>query len=184
MEQLLLFLSESNSPYSVVVQFLVMVLVSLIPFAPIPVLAAYIGSQHDVVTGFIINMSGTLTGSILLYGFSKTFLQRLARKTLIKYNHLGRYLSLIETNGFLAVLIGRVVPILPSAGVNLIAGVSGVSLIAFSSATFIGKFPTIIAFSFAGNQLAANRWDIVLYIVLYVLILFIMGHQLKKKWRA
>lgn len=183
MEQLLLFLSEGNSSYSIGIQFLLMVLVSLIPFAPIPVLAAYIGSQHDFITGFIINMSGTLTGSIILYVFSKTLLRRLARKTLLKYDHLRRYLSLIESNGFLAVLIGRVVPILPSAGVNLIAGVSGVSFIAFSLATFIGKFPTLIAFSFAGNQLAANRWDVVLYIVLYVLILTIIGMKLKKKWQ-
>lgn len=76
-----------------------MVLVSMVPFALILVLATFIASIHDFGTGFLINMLGTTTGNSLFY-------------------FLTKYLELIKTNVFLAVLFGRLIPILPSVGVN------------------------------------------------------------------
>lgn len=75
----------------------------MVPFALIPVLATFIASIHDFGTGFLINMLETTTGNSLFY-------------------FLTKYLELIKINVFLAVLFGRLIPILPSVGVNLITG--------------------------------------------------------------
>ena len=184
MEQLLYSLTNSNTSVSIVLQFFIMVAVSFIPFAPIPVLATIIGTNHSFFTGLCINLGGTVTGSIILYWLSKKILRRLARKIVNKYQYLERFLSLIQTNGFLAVLIGRLVPILPSAGINLIAGISGVTFVAFATATLIGKLPIIMAFSLAGNQLAAGNWQTLIIIALYLLTLLLVGRKLKAKWQA
>lgn len=182
MEQLLLDIVQNERPFAWLYQFLMMVLVSMVPFAPIPILAAFIASNHDFLPGLLINMLGTTTGSILLFLLSKRLLRHVALKYLTKRQYLTKYLELIETNDFLAVLLGRIIPILPSAGVNLIAGISNVGLIAFIVATFLGKLPTILAFSFAGHQMAAGNWDTVFIIALYLLALFLLGKKLKQKW--
>lgn len=183
MEQLLLDIVQNEKSFAWLIQFLLMVLVSMIPFAPIPVLAALIASTHDFLPGFLINMLGTTTGAILLFLLSKNVLRHVALNYLTKRSYLTKYLKLIETNGFLAVLLGRIIPILPSAGVNLIAGISNVRLAAFTGATVLGKLPTILAFSLAGHQIAAGNWSTVFIIVLYLLALFLIGKKVKERWR-
>ncbi|MCH7322763.1 VTT domain-containing protein [Solibacillus sp. MA9] len=182
MEHLFLDFVQNEKPFAWLYQFLIMVLVSMIPFAPIPVLAAFIASNHDFLPGLLINMLGTMIGSLLLYLLSKRLLRRVALKYLTKRQYLTKYFELIETHGFLAVLLGRIIPILPSAGINLIAGISNVSFVAFIAATFLGKLPTILAFSLVGHQMAAGNWDTVLIIALYLFALFLLGKKLKHKW--
>lgn len=182
MENLFLDFVQNDSPFAWLYQFLIMVLVSMIPFAPIPVLAAFVASHHDFLPGLLINMLGTTIGSLLLFLLSKRWLRRMAFKYVTKQQYLTKYMKLIETNGFLAVLLGRIIPILPSAGINLIAGISNVGFIAFIGATLLGKLPTILAFSLVGHQIAAGNWDTVLIIALYLLALFLLGKKLKQTW--
>lgn len=182
MEQLFLDIVQNEKPLSWLYQFLMMVLVSMVPFAPIPMLATFIASIHDFGTGLLINMLGTTTGSIILFLLSKNKLRHMAQKYLTQRKDLIKYLELIKTNGFLAVLFGRLIPILPSAGVNLITGISNVSLTAFITATILGKLPTILAFSLAGHQIAAGNWNNVFIIVLYLFVLFLLGKKIKKIW--
>ena len=144
MEQILVSILEYKQTYMWILQFLMMALVSMIPFAPIPILATIIATNHTFTIGLAINLAGTVTGSILLFWLSKSFLRKLAQKSLQKRNYLKNYLELISSNGFLAILIGRIVPIMPSAVVNLIAGISGVRFFEFTSATILGKLPTIL----------------------------------------
>ena len=182
MDQFLDFV-QNERPFSWFYQFLIMALVSMIPFAPIPVIAALIANSHDFLPGLLINMLGTLTGSLLLFWLSKTWLRKVALTYVTKKQHLTKYIKLIQTNGFLAVLLGRLLPIVPSAGINLIAGISNVGLVAFLAATFLGKLPIILAFSLAGHQIAAGNWEVVLMIALYVIALLLLGSKLKHKWR-
>lgn len=183
MDQFILDIIQNERPYGSLYQFLIMALVSMIPFAPIPVLAAFIASNNSFFLGLGINLLGTTLGSVLLFLLSRNLLRHVAHKYLVKRQYLKKYLALIEKNGFLAVLLGRIIPVLPSAGINLIAGISNVNLGSFIAATFLGKFPTILAFSIAGHQIAAGNWYTVFIIMLYVLVLFLIGKKLKRKWR-
>lgn len=182
MEQLFLDIIQNESSFAWLYHFFIMALVSMVPFAPIPVLAAFIASHYDFATGLVINMLGTITGSVLLFLLSKKLLRRVALNYLTKRQHLTKYIELVQTNGFLAVLLGRIIPILPSAGINLIAGISNVSLVAFIAATILGKLPTVFAFSLAGHQMVAGNWDTVFIIALYLLALFLLGRKLKQHW--
>ncbi|WP_374724167.1 TVP38/TMEM64 family protein [Calidifontibacillus erzurumensis] len=184
MEQFLHSLITIKSSYSTLLQFTIMVAVSCVPFAPIPVLATIIGANHSIMMGLIINLGGTVVGSIIQYLVSRNLLQKFANKILLKYRSYGRFISLIQTNGFLAVFIGRLIPILPSAGVSLIAGICGVTFLSFTTATILGKFPIILAFSLAGHQLAEENWRTVILASLYVLVIFLIGRKIKKKWHS
>lgn len=182
MEKFISNILESDSPFAALYQFLVLALASMIPFTPIPVIAIYIASNHNFINGLFINLLGTLMGSSLLYFLSKTWLRSFSLNYLTKYKSLTKYMQLIQTNGFLAVLIGRLFPFIPSAGLNIIAGLSNVSFIAFLAASFLGKLPSFLAFSLAGHQIAAGNWGFVLIIFLYLLVLVLIGKKIKEKW--
>lgn len=184
MEQLLQSLANSENKLSIMLQFVLMVGVSIIPFAPIPVLATMIGANHSLLMGIFINLGGTVVGSVILFWLSKNLLRQLANKMFLKYSIYKRFIKLIQTNGFLAVFIGRIVPILPSAGITLIAGISGVTFLAFTSATILGKLPTILAFSIAGNQMAVGNWEMVFLIVFYFIVILLIRSRIKKNWRV
>lgn len=184
MEQFVNIFNNSNTITMILLQLLMMVTVSIIPFAPIPVLVTLVGTHHSFLIAFCINLLGTLTGSVILYQLSKSMSQRRMKKTLNKFDQLQNFKTLIQTNGFLAVLIGRLVPILPSAGVNIMAGISGVTFIAFATATLLGKIPIILAFSLAGNQLADGNWYTLTFVGLYIFVLILIGGKVKKRWKT
>lgn len=174
------FLFESK--FAILMQFFIMVVVSIIPFAPIPILATMIGANHSFWIGLLINLGGTIIGSVILFWLSTNLLRNLANKMFLKYSIYKRFIKLIQINGFLAVFLGRIVPILPSAGISLIAGVSGVTFFAFTTATILGKLPTILAFSLAGNQMALGNWKMVLLIALYLFVIILIRSRMKKYW--
>lgn len=182
MDILLFELLQTDQDGRWIFHFFLMVLVSMIPFAPIPLLASYVATNYDFLAGLFINLIGTTVGSIILFVLSKTVLRKLAQNYLTKQRYLTKYIAFIQKNGFLAVLLGRIVPILPSAGINLIAGISNVRFGSFFLATLIGKSPTILAFSLAGNQIAHANWDTVLVIALYLIALFLIARIIKRKW--
>ncbi|WOV86933.1 VTT domain-containing protein [Sporosarcina oncorhynchi] len=182
MEQLLLDIVQNDSSTAWLYHFLFMVLVSMIPFAPIPVLAALIASNHAFFPGLAINMLGSTLGSFLLFLLSKSVLRNAALNYVNKKQQLSKFFALIEKNGFVAVLLARIVPFVPTAAINVIAGISNVRVGAFITATLLGKLPLILAYTLAGHQLAAGNWGTVLIIALYVLTLFLIGMKLKQKW--
>lgn len=182
MEEILHSLFNIEKEYSPVLQFLMMMAVSIIPFAPVPVIATVIGANNCLIVGILINLFGTVSGSIILYLLSKNLLRQYATKILCKYKKFEHFIFLVQTNGFIAVLIGRLVPIIPSAGVNLIAGISGVSILNFALATILGKLPMILTFSIAGNHLAVGNWSTVILGFLYIFLIVLIRRKLKKRW--
>jgi uncharacterized membrane protein YdjX (TVP38/TMEM64 family) len=60
---------------------------------------------------------------------------------------------MVERNAFLAVLIGRLTPILPSQVISVYAALSSMSSIPYIIATFIGKIPLAVVYASLGDQI-------------------------------
>ncbi|WP_431028344.1 TVP38/TMEM64 family protein [Lysinibacillus sp. LZ02] len=182
MEQFLLGLIEGNSLFTAWFGFVLMTVLAFVPAMPIPLIASAIGAQYSIPIALLINLGGTVCGSVLMFITCRYFLQDWALRKVSKWHSVTGFFHLLERNGFLAILIGRLIPVLPSAGVNMIAGVSMISLGAFFFATILGKLPTILAFTLAGNQFEDNELSTVILILLYLGILFIVGYKIKRHW--
>ncbi|MFJ7953870.1 VTT domain-containing protein [Lysinibacillus sp. NPDC096418] len=97
-------------------------------------------------------------------------------------NGLMDFFQLLGRNGFLAILISRLIPIMPSAAINAIAGVTKVHFGSFFLATALGKFPTMLAFTLRGARFGKNQLLIGIMIGLYVIVIFLIGLKLRNKW--
>lgn len=165
-----------------VTSFFLMTMLAFVPAVPIPLVAGIIGTAYPFPVALFISLGGTVFGSICMFYLCRYALQRIALKQVQKWQRLDGFFQLLERNGFLAVLIGRLIPIMPSAAINAIAGVTKVRFRSFLLATTIGKFPTMLAFTLAGSQLEKNQYITGMMIVLYVIVIFLLGSKVRNKW--
>ncbi|MEQ6353191.1 VTT domain-containing protein [Lysinibacillus sp. M3] len=170
------------SLWSAITSFFIMSALAFIPAVPIPLLASIIASSYPFIIALIISLGGTLFGSICMYYVARYVLQKYALRKITQWKSIHGFFDLLERNGFLAILIGRLIPIMPSAAINTIAGVSKIKFFSFFFATLIGKFPTMLAFTLAGAQFEEQKLITTLFVLLYLFVLIMIAFKLKHKW--
>lgn len=162
--------------------FFLMAMLAFIPAVPIPLVVGIIAATYSIPVALFISLGGTVFGSICMFFLCRYAFQGIALKQVQKRKRLDGFFQLLERNGFLAVLIGRLIPIMPSAAINAIAGVTKVRFSSFLFATTIGKVPTMMFFTLAGAQFGKNQLLTAMMIGLYVLVLFLLGMKMRNKW--
>ena len=103
------------------------------------------------VTGSLYSWVGTMASSLV--GF---YLGRLAgAKVLERFSGaaVGRFVTLVARNGFLASFIVRLAPSAPFIVVNMAAGVTPMRVVDFTLGTALGIVPKIVLTAFAGNSI-------------------------------
>lgn len=92
-------------------------------------------------------------------------------------------IEIVRRNGFLASLTVRMVPTGPFVLVNMVAGVSGMSFLAFLGGMAIGVVPKIAIISFLGKSvLASNQGKLyMLSFLIIALIMVVCVYALKRK---
>ncbi|WP_157764793.1 TVP38/TMEM64 family protein [Solibacillus sp. R5-41] len=170
-----------ESSASVWISFLIMVGLAFVPAMPIPLIVGIIAANQPFWLALLISLGGTTVGCIGMFYLSRTILARWARKKVAAYARLNGFFTMLDRNVFLAILIGRLIPIMPSAALNAIAGITSMSIWAFTFATVIGKLPTMVAFTMAGQQFEDNQFSTIILVGTYMLLLVLIGQKLKRK---
>lgn len=168
--------------YSAITGFLIMSVLAFIPAVPIPLFASFIATNYPFIVALLISLGGTIFGSICMYYLARYTFQNYALRKITQWKSINGFFNLIERNGFLAILIARLIPIMPSAIINAIAGVSKIKFSSFFLATLFGKFPTMLAFTLAGSQFEQQKIITIIFVLLYLLVLFLLSSKLKHKW--
>lgn len=174
-------LIEGQSWLAAVASFLVMAGLAFVPAVPIPVIAGIVGANYPLVLALLINVGGTVAGCIGMFYVCRYFLQRWATKQLVRYQSLAHFIRLLERNPFLAVLTARLLPIMPSAAVNAIAGVTTMPVMVFIAATVLGKLPAMLTFTYAGSQLESEWLQSVVLVCLYVVVIGLATNAWRKR---
>ncbi|WP_042478824.1 TVP38/TMEM64 family protein [Bacillus ndiopicus] len=162
--------------------FLLLLALSFVPFMPIAIVYSTIGLAYPLWIALAINISGSVLGAILMFVLCKNFLKNYYEKKLNKLNQSSKFFTLLQKNGFLAILIARLIPFLPTALVNIICGAFQVPLKTYALATLLGKLPSIVIYSFVGNQLLEKNYFVFSIAAIYLVILLVLSRKLKKSW--
>ncbi|MEW6115320.1 MAG: TVP38/TMEM64 family protein [Nitrospirota bacterium] len=121
----------------------------LVPGALVLTLAG--GFLFGVVLGTVYTGIGATAGASLSFWAARYIagkkIQSHYKSQLIKFNRE------IERNGYIYLIILRVVPVLPFFLVNMLAGLTGITYRTFLWTTFLGMLPGAAVYSFAGKQL-------------------------------
>lgn len=175
---------QQGSLTGATIGFLLILFVSFLPVFPIPVIAGVLGAVYPFWIALFISWSSASVAAVGKFYVLRYFLRNRALGYLKNYPKLTPMLRFIEENGFSAVLLARVIPVVPSAAINIAASVTPISTRAFVMATLLGKLPIMVAFTVAGNQWRKHIGLSVAIVVFYLLVIALLWWRLRKKLRG
>ncbi|BDG80769.1 hypothetical protein BSF_24980 [Bacillus subtilis] len=144
------------------------------PIVPFAIIAALNGAVFGIANGVWIALAGSMLGTILLFFLARYSFRDWARKKIKAYPAIQGYETSFDKNAFTAVLLGRLIPVIPSLVMNVVCGLSSVRWHVFFFASLIGKIPNILVVTIAGANFSSNKLLSFSIYGAYVLILMLI----------
>ncbi|WP_149093506.1 TVP38/TMEM64 family protein [Paenibacillus terrae] len=161
------WLAWANKQTSFPALLLLAFLFALIPFVPYKLIIASIAYAAGAWQGALICWLGTTFAALIVYGAVRILFRDKGRAYLERIQALERLNRVMEREPFAAVLLARLIPIIPQAAVNVYAGVTGFPFWSFMLGTAIGKLPAIAVYAYAGGTIAEHPVTGLLILLLY-----------------
>lgn len=156
------------------------VIQAALPVFPYIILASACGLLFGFKLGFILSWSGALCGACLSYAVFRWAGGNWAQaRILSRWGYDMKHLD--REAAFWSILLARVIPVVPTPIINVLAGVGTVPFWCFFFSSALGKIPTALLYTGLGVSLFRNR-DIesTLLILASILILAMAGRYLAK----
>ncbi|HEX2680651.1 MAG TPA: DedA family protein [Candidatus Dormibacteraeota bacterium] len=157
-------LSNLIGTYGLVAVFVLMVFEScgfpfpseiIMPTGGVLAAAGHMNLAAAIVAGAAANLVGSLIAYGLAARFGEPLLLGPGRYVGIRRHHLEMADGWFRRWGLIAVLIGRVLPVIRTY-ISFPAGLARVDLVRFSILTFVGALPWCAALALAGYELGRN----------------------------
>ncbi|MDQ0224223.1 TVP38/TMEM64 family protein [Metabacillus niabensis] len=179
----LMNLFETYRSFGPFFAILLPLLEAFLPFLPLIVFIVANVNSFGLWFGFLLSWIGACTGAIIVFILMRKlnkfkFIQRLKqRKTFQKL------LAWVERRGFSPLFLVLCFPFTPSAAINVVAGLSKISIWQFTLAVLSGKFVMVFIVSFIGQDLhaliAQPLRGVVVAIVIF--LLWLIGKKVEKR---
>jgi uncharacterized membrane protein YdjX (TVP38/TMEM64 family) len=134
------------------VGFIAAYVVAVVLCLPTTVMIVLGGAVFGFLFGGAFAFAGAMTGTVVAYTVSHTIAQRPVKRIFGEHTVLKK---LREHDGIPELIRLRVLPIAPFGVLPYVAGIADVSLKRLLFATLAGALPSIIAYSWLGNELLA-----------------------------
>ncbi|MBI0579783.1 TVP38/TMEM64 family protein [Neobacillus cucumis] len=126
---------------------------AFLPFLPLFLFVMANASAFGLWWGFLFSWLGACVGALLLFFVIRRFGQRRLLSFLPKHPKVRKLMDWVDRHGFGPLFILLCFPFTPSAIVNIVAGLSKISMYQYMLAVFIGKMVMIFTISFVGYDL-------------------------------
>lgn len=160
-------------------------------FLGIAILMCTIGFPRQVVCltagvvygfwfGILYAAVATILGAVLAYFWAR-WLGREWGKKYLAHQKLKKIHQFIQTNPFHTVLICRLMPVGSSVLLNTTAGIVGIPLLPFLTATFLGSSPQTIVFVLLGGGIRIGHTGQIMVSLILLLVSIGIGVILMKR---
>ncbi|WP_077213469.1 TVP38/TMEM64 family protein [Bacillus dakarensis] len=168
---------QSSETGNLHIHFVLSILTASIPVIPFTLFAGLMGAKYGVLMGTFINWIGGVFAAVLYFVLARTFLKNYFEVVINRMKGIQRFQFMLEKNAFIALLMVRMLPIVPPPVVNLYSGMGNIPLSTFFTATAIGQIPPMFLIAYSGHQIFTSLLHLILGISLYIVftlsILFI-----------
>ncbi|MGE5398276.1 MAG: TVP38/TMEM64 family protein [Chitinophagales bacterium] len=155
------------------VTFILFFIHGIAPVFPYFILAGAAGMVFGFKMGSFLAWSGALAGACFEFYLIKIIGWQYPQKWVKKHYKID--LKQVPNHyGFWAILLARIIPVVPTPLINILAPLSGVPFYIFLIASAIGKIPTAVVYAGLGTRFYASR-DILGTTAILVL-LFLAGY--------
>lgn len=161
-------------------------LFSILPifFFPVPILALAAGISFGLFEGVLYTMIGAMINSSIMFLMAKKFAKdkvlEIFRKK-ISEKWYNKIINAEKRNGVFIIFLMRLLPIAPYNVINYLSGLTEISFIKYSMATFLGIIPGTFVFLNVGDK-AINVYSIefIISLIGFVLLTVISFVLIKK----
>ncbi|NQV80974.1 MAG: TVP38/TMEM64 family protein [Alphaproteobacteria bacterium] len=134
-----------------------MIVHSFVPF-PAEFVAFANGLVYGPYWGVVITWVGAMLGAFAAFGLAR-WLGRPFVETIVPIRHRVRLDNWAAKSGWRAVLLSRFLPVISFNLVNYAAGLTTVSLFAFTLATGLGILPVTVVMVTLGHNMSSMSWQ-------------------------
>ncbi|MGP1906541.1 TVP38/TMEM64 family protein [Metabacillus sp. JX24] len=156
---------------------------AFLPFLPLVVFIVANANSYGLWFGFLYSWIGSCLGALILFFLVRKYGQERFFRFISRHQSVQKMMGWIERHGFGPLFILLCFPFTPSAAVNVVAGLSKVSIWQFSLAVMSGKFVMIFLVSFIGYDLRAiiTQPERTLIAAVVIFLLWLIGKQVEKR---
>ncbi|WP_335870089.1 TVP38/TMEM64 family protein [Bacillus sp. 2205SS5-2] len=128
---------------------------AFLPFLPLFIFVMANASAFGLWWGFLFSWIGASLGAYIVFFIVRRFGQKKILRFLQRHHKVQRLMSWIEEHGFGPLFLLLCFPFTPSAVVNIVAGLSRMSIYQYMLAVLTGKMVMIFIISYIGYDLRA-----------------------------
>ena len=148
-EEVLIYLINK---YGLIGLFFVMILQTVIAPIPSEALLVFAGTLGlGIINILIFGGTGMLMGAVIAF-----FAARIGREVLVKKlvgeRWINRVDKWVEKNGTVAILISRLIPVIPFDLISYVAGLTNLSFKSYFIATLLGAYPRTLMLAMIGSS--------------------------------
>ncbi len=126
---------------------------AFLPFLPLFLFVMANANAFGLWFGFLFSWIGSTCGALLVFLLIRKFGQKKMLRMLKRHSKVQSLMSWVEKHGFGPLFILICFPFTPSAVVNIVAGLSKISIAQYMLAVVTGKAVMIFTMSFIGYDI-------------------------------
>lgn len=154
---------------------------AFLPFLPLFVFVTANASAFGLGWGFLFSWIGACTGALLVFSIVRKYGQKRFLSFLKNHKQVKRLVDWVDRHGFGPLFLLMCFPFTPSAVVNIVAGLSRISIYQYGVAVLAGKMVMIFSISYIGHDIPSlihnPKKTIILGIV--IVILWYIGKRIE-----
>ncbi len=149
-------------------------------FFPASVLSIAGGLAFGAWLGTLYTIIGATLGAMLSFIVAKNLGKSLVRKEWS--GNAKKIQAQMEQNGFLYVLLFRLIPVINFDLISYMAAIAKVRFGAFALATLIGIIPGTFAYNFLGSSFISGNPKIIILAVIVFIVLTVVPILIRNRW--
>lgn len=160
---------------------MLIILEAFLPFLPLFVFVMANANAFGLWLGFLYSWLGACIGALLVFLLIRRYGQKRLLAFLSRSQKVRKLMHWVERHGFGPLFLLLCFPFTPSALVNIVAGLSKISVAQYMLAVCIGKMVMIFTISFVGydlRSLVTQPFRTVLVLII-IFILWYVGKRIE-----
>ena len=166
---------KSYGSLAVVFSFFLTLFVNAIGFPPAILFSTANTIIFGIVPGIILSVIAETVGVTISFQLLRFFFRDSAKKIIRKSKRLSSIDKYSSKNGFMVMLIARMVPYVPSGLLNAAGALSSMSMRDYFLASLVGKFPSTGIEAIIGHDAILQEEDMTRIIVVVIFAIILIG---------
>ncbi|WP_017754303.1 TVP38/TMEM64 family protein [Calidifontibacillus oryziterrae] len=154
---------------------------AFLPMLPLVLFVMANAAAFGLWKGFLISWFGASLGALLVFFIVRRLGQQRFFKFLTKHHKVKKLMNWVERHGFGFIFLLLCFPFSPSSIINIVAGLSRVSIQQFILAVMLGKLVMIFTISFIGYDLKSliEQPLRTIFVLIIMSILWFIGKKIE-----